>query len=69
MTAENNTQASIVHLLNEASKCLARFLEKLLPLLFNDWWKQAVVNNLSYQQQRRIEQHHMKMGSENGVRA
>jgi len=59
MTAEKNTQASIVQLLNEASKCLAVFLEKVLPSLFNDWWNEAVVNNLSYQQQRRVEQHNI----------
>jgi ATP-dependent helicase HepA len=35
---------------------LADFLDKELPSLYEDWWKQAVVNNLSFQQRRRLEQ-------------
>ena len=44
-----------VHL-NGVAKYLALFLERELPSLFEDWWKQAVVNNLSFQQKRRLEQ-------------
>ena len=47
-------QASMAHLLGEASKNLAHFLEKVLPILFEDWWNEAVVNALSFQQQRRV---------------
>ena len=52
---ENNSmQASMAHLLGEASKCLALYLEKVLPLLFKEWWIEAVVNILSFQQRRRV---------------
>jgi len=44
------------NLLQKATVCLAAYLEKVLPSFFDDWWKQAVVNNLSFQQQRRIDQ-------------
>jgi len=54
----NNT-ARIQALLAEAARFLSLYLEKILPSLFEDWWEQAVVKNLSYQQQRRIEQHHI----------
>jgi ATP-dependent helicase HepA len=52
-------QTSISRLLGEAAKQLASFLETILPSLVEDWWKQAVVNNLSYQQ-RRVEQHNIE---------
>jgi len=42
-------QTSISRLLGEAAKQLAYFLETILPSLVEDWWKQAVVNNVSYQ--------------------
>lgn len=43
-------------LLHRTAVCLARYLERVLPTVFDDWWKQAVVNNLSFQQRRRMEQ-------------
>jgi ATP-dependent helicase HepA len=43
-------------LLHKTAVCLAKYLERVLPSLFEDWWKQAVVNNLSFQQRRRLEQ-------------
>jgi len=46
----------MAHLLGEASKNLARFLEKVLPSLFDDWWNEAVVNILSFQQRRRVKE-------------
>jgi len=57
MLVENSTQVqSAIHiLLSEMAKCLALFLDRELPSLFEDWWKQAVVNNLSFQQRRRLE--------------
>ena len=52
----NHMQASIAHLLGKASKCLALFLEKVLPSLFNDWWNEAVINILPFQQRRRVKE-------------
>jgi len=49
-------QATISKLLGEVAKKLALFLEKVLPTLFEDWWKEAVLNGLSFQQRRRMEQ-------------
>ena len=33
---------------------LAAYLDKVLPPLFEDWWNEAVVNMLSFQQRRRV---------------
>jgi hypothetical protein len=55
-----HVHASISKLLGEAAKQLAIFLEKLLPSLFEDWWKQAVVINLSFQQRRQVEQRNIE---------
>ncbi|MFA6293345.1 MAG: helicase-related protein [Victivallales bacterium] len=49
-------QHDISVFLTEASAQLVIFLDDVLPSLFDDWWKNAVVCNLSFQQQRRIEQ-------------
>ncbi len=35
---------------------LSAFLGSILPVLGSDWWKVAVVNSLSYQQSKRLEQ-------------
>jgi ATP-dependent helicase HepA len=43
-------------LLHKITGSLAGYLDAILPTLYEDWWKQAVVNILSVQQQRRIEQ-------------
>ncbi len=51
-----NIHASVSKLLGAASHDVSVFLEKILPTLFEDWWKQAVVANLSFQQQRQVEQ-------------
>jgi superfamily II DNA or RNA helicase len=53
---DQHTQATISKLLSEVARYLALFLEKELPSLFEDWWKQAVMNCLSFQQRRRMEQ-------------
>ena len=50
-----DNQATLAKLLNEVAKCLSQFLERILPSLFYDWWTQAVVNNLSFQQRRQME--------------
>lgn len=44
-------------LLQEITSPLASYLENVLPSLFEDWWERAVLNNLSFQQRRRMEQH------------
>ena len=43
-------------LLDRMAKALASYLDRLLPSLFDDWWKNAVLDNLSFNQQRRVEQ-------------
>jgi superfamily II DNA or RNA helicase len=45
--------------LNEVTRQLAVFLEKVLPTILDDWWNKAVINGLSFQQKRRIEQSHI----------
>ncbi len=44
-------------LLQKTTIHLASYLEKVLPPLFDNWWIEAVVNKLSFQQQRRVKQH------------
>ncbi len=44
------------NLLLKVTVSLVAYLEKVLPPLFDDWWKQAVLNSLSFQQKQRIEQ-------------
>ena len=42
--------------LSDVAGQLAVFLERVLPPLFDDWWDKAVVNVLSFQQKKRLEQ-------------
>ena len=51
---------AVTKLLSKVATKLATFLEKVLPSIFDDWWNKAVVNNLSFQQKRRLEQHNIK---------
>jgi len=44
------------NLLRKATEALANYLDRLLPSIFDNWWKDAVVDKLSFQQQRRVEQ-------------
>ncbi len=44
------------NLLQKVTVSLAAYLEKVLPTLFEDWRKDAVLNNLSFEQRRRMEQ-------------
>jgi ATP-dependent helicase HepA len=55
-----NIHASISQLLSAAAGQLSTFLKKILPSLFEDWWQQAVVNNLSFQQKRQVGQHNIE---------
>ena len=56
MDDNNQMQASFATLLSGAAEALANYLDRLLPSLFDNWWKDAVVDKLSFQQQRRVEQ-------------
>lgn len=42
--------------LQKVTVCLAVYLQKHLPSLFDNWWADAVVDKLSFQQQRWVEQ-------------
>lgn len=44
-------------LLQEVTAALAAYLEKELPNLYKDWWKDAVIESLSFQQQQRVIQY------------
>jgi len=46
-------------LLHKLTSSLACYLEKSLPSLFENWWQQAVVQNLSFQQKRHLEQNNI----------
>ena len=54
-----NMDHNLNNLLQKVSIRLSAYLEKVLPSLFEDWWKQAVVDILSFQQRQRIEQHNI----------
>src|SRR5688572_23814374 len=56
---KENMDYNLNNILQKVSVSLAAYLEKILPSLFDDWWTQAVINNLSFQQQQRIEQRHI----------
>jgi len=49
---ENNLN----NLFQRTTGSLAKYLEEILPGLFEDWWQQAVLNKLSFQQKRKVEQ-------------
>ena len=64
MTSDNTHEkieinAAISKLLSIVTKQLAQFLEKMLPSLFEDWWNQAVLNSLSFQQKHFVEQNNI----------
>ena len=42
--------------LREVAARLALFIENVLSSLFDDWWSKAVINTLSFQQKKRLEQ-------------
>ena len=43
-------------LLQKTTITLAAYLEKILPPLVNNWWNEAVLNNLSFQQKRMVKE-------------
>lgn len=49
-------RVGLTSLLSELADHLARYLENLLPQLFDDWWEEAVMNVLSHHQRRRATQ-------------
>ena len=51
-----DSHGTITGLLNAIAADLALFLENVLPTLFDDWWKSAVISNLTFQQRRWVEQ-------------
>lgn len=60
LTDKLTIRSAIVELLDEVAGQLVLFLNELLPSLFDDWWMQAVVNNLSFQQRQRMEQRNIQ---------
>lgn len=52
----NQMQASFATLLSGAAEILASYLDRLLPSLSDNWWKDAVLDKLFFHQQRRVEQ-------------
>ncbi|MCD6388784.1 MAG: DEAD/DEAH box helicase family protein [Desulfobulbaceae bacterium] len=59
MDGKLQNYGSVVKLLSDIAEQLAAFLEKVLPSLYDEWWEKTVVNNLSFQQKRRLEQHNI----------
>lgn len=57
--AEPHARSNISIFLEDIAIQLAGFLQKVLPPLFDDWWNKAVVNSLSFQQKRHLEQRHV----------
>lgn len=53
---KQHVQATTSKLMTDVARQLALFLEKVLPSLFDNWWEQAVLNSLSFQQRRQAEQ-------------
>ncbi|MEA3544293.1 MAG: Swt1 family HEPN domain-containing protein, partial [Thermodesulfobacteriota bacterium] len=56
MVDKVNIHGAVAKHLGDVARQLAVFLEKVLPPLFEDWWSNAVVSTLSFQQKRRLEQ-------------
>lgn len=50
-------QAHVAGLLGEVTSVLAGFLSCVLPEVSENWWEDAVLKILSFQQRRRLEQH------------
>lgn len=56
---KNHMELNFNHLLKGITFNLMDFLKKVLPSLYDDWWKQAVLNCLSSQQQFHIRQRNL----------
>jgi len=48
------------NLLKETMVGLGSFLQKALPSINDDWWAKCVINELTFQQQRRVEEQRIK---------
>lgn len=59
MNDKSNVYVAVAKHLDAAAVQLAAFLEGVLPALFEDWWGQAVVPSLSFQQSRSLRQHNI----------
>ena len=60
MNQNINIHESVAKFLKDVAEQLAVVLEKVLPSLVDDWWNKTVINNLSFQQNQRIEQGKIK---------
>lgn len=56
LTDYRNIEDTTSRFLNEAAILLAKFLEQSLPSVIENWWKQGVLDSLSFHQRQRIEQ-------------
>ncbi len=59
MGQKEQVQAAVLNHLSDITRQLATFLERALPSIYEDWWEKAVVETLSFQQKRRLEQGHI----------
>jgi hypothetical protein len=60
-------ETNLNSLFQKLTAYLARYLESVLPSFFNDWWSEAVLNNLSFQQRRMVEQRRIESLKNKGV--
>ena len=49
-------QTGIALILADVTKSLISYLEAVLPTISDAWWQNGVINSLSFQQKRRVEQ-------------
>jgi SNF2 family DNA or RNA helicase len=49
-------QGIMAQYLDDVAKKLALFLQKILPMLFADWWTKAVIGVISFAQKNKLEQ-------------
>lgn len=60
MYEKASVHGAVAKYLSDVARQLTVFLEIVLPNLFEDWWDKAVIDNLSFQQKRRLEQRNIK---------
>ena len=59
MDAKVQIHGIVAKHISDVSGQLVLFLERILPSIFDDWWSKAVVNTLSMQQKKRLEQNNI----------